>query len=99
MDINWAKQAKKAAKDWIEYSAYSRKNLIETLSQSDGYTIDDATAAVDGLNIDWNEQALRSAKDWLEYSGYSRKNLIETLSQSDGYSQSQATYAAEKAGV
>uniref|UniRef100_UPI0026204172 Ltp family lipoprotein n=1 Tax=uncultured Psychrobacter sp. TaxID=259303 RepID=UPI0026204172 len=96
---NPQKNAVRSAKDWIEYSAYSRKNLIETLSQSDGYTIDDATAAVDGLNIDWNEQALRSAKDWLEYSGYSRKNLIETFSQSDGYSQSQATYAAEKAGV
>ena len=97
--MNWTKQAKKAAKEWLDCSPYSRKGLIKTLTESDGYAVDDSTVAVDGLNIDWNEQALMSAKEWLEYSGYSRKSLIETLSESDGYSQSQASYAAEKAGA
>ncbi len=92
---NPQKNAVRSAKDWIEYSAYSRKNLIETLSQSDGYTIRDATFAVDSLDINWAKQAKKAAKDWIEYSAYSRKNLIETLSQSDGYTIDDATAAVD----
>ena len=92
---NPQKNAVRSAKDWIEYSAYSRNNLIETLSQSDGYTIRDATFAVDSLDINWAKQAKKAAKDWIEYSAYSRKNLIETLSQSDGYTINDAAAAVD----
>ena len=92
---NPQKNAVRSAKNWLEYSAYSRNNLIETLSQSDGYTIRDATFAVDSLDINWAKQAKKAAKDWIEYSAYSRKNLIETLSQSDGYTIDDATAAVD----
>ncbi|MCG3841175.1 Ltp family lipoprotein [Psychrobacter sp. Ps1] len=96
---NPQKNAVRSAKDWLEYSAYSRKNLIETLSQSDGYTIRDATFAVDSLDINWAKQAKKAAKDWIEYSAYSRKNLIETLSQSDGYTIDDGTVAVDGLNV
>ena len=96
---NPQKNAVRSAKDWLEYSAYSRNNLIETLSQSDGYTIRDATFAVDSLDINWAKQAKKAAKDWIEYSAYSRKNLIETLSQSDGYTIDDATVAVDGLNV
>ena len=91
--------ALRSAKDYLEYSGYSRKGLIEQLHECDDYIVSDATVAVDSLNIDWKEQAVKSAKDYLEYSGYSCKGLIEQLHECDDYSLSEATYGAEQAGA
>ena len=91
--------ALRSAKDYLEYSGYSRKGRIEQLHECDNYVISDATVAVDSLNVDWKEQAVKSAKDYLEYSGYSCKGLIEQLHECDDYTVSEATYGAEQAGA
>ena len=88
--------ALKSAKEYLECSGYSRDGLIEQLHEGDSYTVSDATAAVNSLNIDWRKQAVKSAKEYLEYSGYSRDGLIEQLREGDSYTLSEATYGVEE---
>jgi hypothetical protein len=64
----------------------------------EGYSTDDATWAVDSLNINWNEQAAKTAKDYLDYSSFSRSGLIDQL-EYDGYTATQAEYGVSQAGL
>ena len=89
------KNAARSAKEWLDCSPYSRKGLIETLSESDGYGVSDATFAVDSLDMNWTKQAKKAAKEWLDCSPYSRKGLIETLTESDGYAVDDSTVAVD----
>jgi hypothetical protein len=95
--------AVRSAKQYLSMSGFSRDGLIEQLSSDfgDGYSIADATSAVDNLNIDWNQEAVRSAKQYLEMQGFSCDGLIEQLSSSAGgkFTVSQATYGARQAGA
>lgn len=58
--------AVRSAKQYLSVQGFSRNGLIDQLSSNygDGYNRDDATAAVDSLNIDWNKQAVRSAQNY-----------------------------------
>ncbi len=89
--------AVESAQSYLDYSAFSRKGLIEQLEFED-YTNADATFAVDYVNPDWNEQAAKSAEQYLDYSSFSRQGLIEQLVY-EGFSQSQAEYGVNKAGL
>ena len=84
-------------------TGFSRNGLIDQLSSDagEGYSVADATAAVDSLGVDWNENAARSAKEYLDMTGFSCKGLIEQLSSSAGsqYTVEQATYGARAAGA
>lgn len=95
--------AVRSAKQYISMTGFSRDGLIQQLSSSagNGYDVDDATIAVDSLNIDWNEQAVRSAQQYLDMTGFSCDGLIQQLSSSAGskYTVSEATYGAKQAGA
>lgn len=95
--------AVRSAKQYLSMQGFSRNGLIQQLSSDygDSYSVADATAAVDSLNINWNNQAVRSAKQYLSMQGFSCKGLIEQLSSSTGdqYTVSQATYGARQAGA
>lgn len=97
------KNAVRSAKQYLSIQGFSRDGLIQQLSSDagDGYSVADATVAVDSLNVDWNKQAVRSAKQYLNIMGFSCKGLIEQLSSSSGdrYTVSQATYGARQAGA
>ena len=97
------KNAVRSAKLYTSMQGFSREGLIEQLSSDagDGYKIEDATVAVDSLNLDWNKEAVKSAKLYLSMQGFSCKGLIEQLSSSAGdkYTESQATYGAQQAGA
>ena len=97
------KNAVRSAKQYLSIQGFSRHGLIEQLSSDagDGYSVADATKAVDSLNVDWNQQAVRSAQQYLTIMGFSCKGLIEQLSSSAGdkYTVSQATYGARGAGA
>ena len=84
-------------------TGFSKKGLIEQLSSEagEGYSVEDATAAVDSLTVDWNENAAKSARQYLDMSGFSCKGLIQQLSSSAGsdYTVDQATYGARAAGA
>ena len=52
LNVDWNEQAVRTAKDWLEYSGYSRNRLIETLCDSDGYTKKEAIYGVDKVGLD-----------------------------------------------
>lgn len=97
------KNAVRSAKQYLSIAGFSRDGLIQQLSSDagDGYSVLDATAAVDSLSVDWNENAARSARQYLSISGFSCKGLITQLSSSAGdkYTVDQATYGARQAGA
>lgn len=92
--------AVRSANQYLNMSGFSRSGLIQQLSSDygDGYSVSDATIAVDSLNINWNKQAERSAREYLRMQGFSCKGLIDQLSSSygDGYTERQATYGAQQ---
>jgi len=94
------KQAVRSAEQYLNFKGFSRNGLIEQLSSDygSGYSVSDATAAVDSLNVDWNNQAVRSAKEYLNFMGFSCKGLIEQLSSRSGsnFTDQQARYGARK---
>jgi hypothetical protein len=97
------KNAVRSAEQYLSISGFSRAGLIDQLSSSagNGYSVSDATVAVDSLSVDWNENAARSAKQYLDISGFSCAGMIEQLSSRAGnkYTKSQATYGAHQAGA
>ena len=95
--------AVRSAKQYLSFQGFSRRGLIDQLSSpyGDGYTIKNATAAVNSLNVDWNEQAVKSARQYLSIQGFSCRGLVEQLSSEygDKYTYEQSTYAANKMGI
>lgn len=92
-----------SAQDLLNYSAFSRQGLIDQLSSEygSGYDVEDATWAVNQLDVDWKQQAVRSGKDYLDYSSFSRQGLIDQLSSPYGaqFSLEEATHAVNKIGL
>lgn len=80
--------------DYLDYSGFSRKGLINQL-EYEGFSKADAEFAVDYIKPDWNEQAVRKAQDYLDYSSFSRKSLISQLKY-EGFTSEQANYGADK---
>ncbi|MCD9085608.1 Ltp family lipoprotein [Stenotrophomonas sp. SY1] len=97
------KNAIRSAEQYLSMGGFSRNGLINQLSADagEGFSVADATFAVDSLNVDWNEQAAKSAAQYLSMQGFSCKGLIEQLSSSAGekYTVSQATFGARQAGA
>jgi|GEM_PF-1472213 len=76
------------AASYLRYSSFSRDGLVNQL-EYEGYTTEEATAAVDAQGADWNAQSVRSAESYLGFAAFSRQWLIEQL-ELDGYTNSQA---------
>lgn len=97
------RNAVRSAQSYLAMSGFSRQGLINQLSSEygDKFSVADATAAVDSLNVDWNAQAVRSAEAYLKMSGFSCQGLIQQLSSSAGdkYTLEQARYGATQAGI
>jgi hypothetical protein len=96
-------QAIGSAESYLELSAFSRRGLIQQLSSDagEGYSVADATYAVDHITVNWEEQAAKAAKAYLEMTNFSRKGLIEQLESSAGagFTHAQAVYGVTKAGL
>ncbi|MGE4412174.1 MAG: Ltp family lipoprotein [Candidatus Caldatribacteriota bacterium] len=90
-------QALRKAKDYLDYTSFSKKGLIDQLKY-EGFNTEDATYAVDKIKVSWKEQAVKKAKDYLDYSAFSRQGLIDQLIY-DGFSKEDATYAVDKIGL
>ena len=97
------KNAVRAAQSYLNISAFSRDGLIEQLSSQagNGFNVNDATKAVDSLNVDWNQEAVKSAKQYLQMMGFSCKGLVQQLSSRAGgkFTEQQATFGAQRAGA
>lgn len=92
-----------AARDYLEFQAFSRYGLIHQLSSEygSGFSKKDATFAVDHLDVNWNKQAAKAAEDYLEFQHFSRAGLIHQLESKfgSGFTHSQAVYGVNKAGL
>jgi SOS response regulatory protein OraA/RecX len=86
-----------AAKNYLEYAAFSRQGLIDQL-EYEGYSNADAVYGADHSGADWKEQAVKSAKNYLAFSAFSRKELIDQL-EYEGFTHEQAVYGADGAGM
>ncbi|MGO9386189.1 MAG: Ltp family lipoprotein [Mycobacterium sp.] len=87
--------AVRKAQQYLNYTAFSRKSLIEQL-EYEGFSTEDSTFAVDSLNVDWNQQAVKKARQYLNYTAFSRQGLIEQL-EYEGFTPSQAAYGVAAA--
>lgn len=86
-----------SARSYLDFTAFSRKGLIEQLGY-EGFSTADATLAVDYLNVDWFEQAWLSAEEYLDFTAFSRSGLIDQLLY-EGFTKEQATYGVDKTGL
>lgn len=84
-----------SARDYLDFSAFSRIGLIEQL-EFEGYPKKTAEKAVDYLDVDWMEQAVKCAEDYLDYSSFSKQGLIDQLIF-EGFTDKQARHGAERA--
>jgi pyruvate/2-oxoglutarate dehydrogenase complex dihydrolipoamide acyltransferase (E2) component len=100
---NQQQNAARSARQYLDISAFSRLGLIDQLSSSygEGYAVQDATVAVDSLNVDWNAEAVQSAEAYLKISPFSCNGLIQQLDSAAGekFTVAQATYGAKQAGA
>lgn len=91
------KNAARKAETYLALSGFSRQGLIDQLAFDD-FSAEDATAAVDSLEIDYNEQAAKKAKTYLDLSGFSRQGLIDQLAFDD-FTPEQAAAGADASGL
>jgi len=89
--------ARRSAEDYLATQSFSRSGLIGQLKY-EGYSVADATYAVDAMNVNWSQQAVKSAKDYLGSQGFSRSGLIAQL-EYEGFTPGQATYGVNAAGL
>lgn len=89
--------ALKAAKNYLSFTAFSKKGLIEQL-EFDGYEKADCIYASDAIKADWNAQAAKAGENYLSFTAFSKNGLIEQL-EFDGYTKEQARYGATANGL
>jgi hypothetical protein len=89
--------ALKAARNYLNLTAFSKKGLIEQL-EFDGYEKADCIYASDAIKADWNAQAAKAGKNYLSFTAFSKNSLIEQL-EFDGYTKEQARYGAAANGL
>lgn len=91
------------AKNYLDFSPFSRQGLIDQLSSDYGsqYNVGDATWAVNQLDVSWKKQAVRAARDYLNFTSFSRQGLIDQLSSSYGskFTVEEATHAVNQLGL
>ena len=90
------KNAIRKAESYIDIMAFSAKGLIKQL-EFDGFSSEDASFAVNNIEVDWNEQAALKAKDYLDMMGFSADGLADQL-EYEGFTEEQISYALKAVG-
>lgn len=91
--------AVRKARDYLDTGAFSRQGLITQLVNFERFSEDDATYAVDSLNVDWNQQAAKKAKDYLDTGAFSHDGLMTQLVNFEKFTPSQAAYGVAAVGL
>lgn len=89
-------QAVISADGYLFMGGFSRSGLIGQL-EYEGFSTDDATFAVDSLDVDWSEQAALSAAGYMDMGGFSAQSLLDQLLY-EGFTQKQAAYGVGSVG-
>jgi hypothetical protein len=90
-------QATRAAKSYLQVSAFSLKGLIKQLKY-EGYSLSDATYGATHAGANWMTQAVKAAKAYLEVSPFSFSGMVKQLKY-EGYTNAQAVRGARGAGL
>jgi hypothetical protein len=100
---NQQENAAASAEQYLDMSGFSKQGLIDQLSSSagDGYSVADATVAVNSLRVDWNAEAVEAGKAYMDMSPMSCSGLISQLESSAGdkFTHAQAQFGAKGAGA
>lgn len=86
----------RSAESYLSFTSFSRQGLIDQL-EFEGFSVEDATFAVDNIVVDWNEQAALKAESYLSISAFSRQGLIDQL-VFEGFTPEQAEYGVSAVG-
>ena len=89
--------ARGSAESYLSNTSFSRKGLIQQLKY-EGYSLADATYAVDSESIDWDAQAAAKATEYLDTSSFSHSGLVQQLTF-EGFTAAQAEYGVSQAGL
>lgn len=84
------------AKDYLDYSGFSRTGLIDQL-EYEGYSTEDATFGADNAGADWGAEAAESAADYLDYSSFSRQGLYDQLAY-EGFTDAEINHGLAAVG-
>ncbi len=84
------RNAKKKAKSYLKFMAFSRTGLIDQL-EFEGFTAAQAKYAVDSLKINWRKQSEKKAKSYLKTMAFSKSGLYDQLIF-EGFTPSQAKF-------
>ena len=88
--------AVKKAQSYLDFTAFSRKGLIEQL-EFERFSHDDAVYGADHCGADWKEQAAKKAAEYLDFMSFSKQDLIEQL-EYEGFTSSEAAYGVSAVG-
>ena len=86
--------AVKQAESYLKSMPFSKSGLVDQLV-FEGYPAEDASYAVDQIEVDWKEQAKLKAIDYLDTMPFSRVELIDQL-VFEGFSVEEATYGVDQ---
>ena len=93
------KNALRAAKNYLDFSAFSKAKLYDQLTSEYGsqFTSEAAQYAMENIDVDWNAEALESAENYLEFAAFSKAKLYDQLTSEYGekFTPEQAQYAVD----
>ena len=93
----------KSAESYLSFMNFSRQGLIDQLSSEygEGFTLAQATLAVDSLHVDFMAEAAESAEGYLSFMSFSCQGLIDQLSSEygEGFTMAQARHGAGATGI
>ena len=98
-------QAIAAAESYLQTEpGWSYQGLIDQLDSPDGsgFSVADATFAVNNISVNWRHQAALSAQSYMQSEpGWSCSGLVQQLDSPDGgqFTQGQAEYGAQSVGL
>ncbi|WP_295804359.1 Ltp family lipoprotein [uncultured Corynebacterium sp.] len=91
--------ALRAAKRYLDFSAFSEAKLYNQLTSDYGsqFSPEAAQYSIDQLDVDWNAEALESAENYLDFAAFSKAKLYDQLTSEygDSFTPEQAQYAVD----
>ena len=85
-------------------SGFSKAGLIQQLDSSagNGFSVADATFAVNHVSVNWDHQAALAAKGYMQsVGGFSYNSMVQQLQSSagSGFTHAQAVFGAKSVGL
>jgi hypothetical protein len=103
--VNWDQQAIDSAKSYLTSGqGFSYNGLLQQLTSQagEGFSMSEATFALNHITVNWDQQAAISAKGYMSSGeGFSCSGLLQQLTSSsgEGFTQQQAEYGVKSVGL